>query len=104
MPKTTIPSENPGQTNFSRIKVGATFQAGGETYKKTSELTFEDVNRLEQYISPLFDRTINAVAKPQQSIDTSAKIVKEQPIEVEAAPKPKKPRKSKAKTEAAKVE
>jgi hypothetical protein len=99
MPKTTIPSENPGQTNFSKIKVGATFQAGGETYKKTSELTFEDVNRIEQYISPLFDRSINAAPKPQQTIDTSAKIVKEQPIEVEAAPKSKKARGKKAKVE-----
>lgn len=90
-----IVSENPGQTNFSKIKVGATFQAGGETYKKTSELTFEDMNRLEQYISPLFDRTINAVAKPAQSIDTSAKIVKEPALVIESEPKPKKPRKSK---------
>jgi hypothetical protein len=73
-----IPSENPSNKNFAAIKVGATFKAGGETYRKTSELTFEDVNHLEQYIDPLFDRKINAEAKPEAGIDTSAHVVKEQ--------------------------
>ena len=71
-----IPSEGLPNKNFTAIKVGATFQAGGETYKKTTELTFEDVNGLEQYIDSLFDKKIGAAAKPEVGIDTSAHIEK----------------------------
>jgi hypothetical protein len=74
----SIPSESLPNKNFAAIKVGATFQAGGETYKKTSELTFEDVNHLEQYIDSLFDKKIGAAAKPAVGIDTSAHVVKEE--------------------------
>jgi hypothetical protein len=80
----SIASENPaGATNFSSIKVGATFRAGGDTYRKTSDLTFDDVNGIEQYIDPLFDRKIGKDAVPPVKVDTSAKIVKEPGIEVE---------------------
>jgi hypothetical protein len=90
-----VVSENPaGATNFSKIKVGATFKAGGETFKKTSDLTFDDVNGIEQYIDPLFDRKIGADAVPPVKVDTSAKIVKEPGIEIETST-PKKAKKSK---------
>lgn len=72
----SIPSEGLPNKNFAAIKVGATFQAGGETFKKTTELTFEDVNGLEQYIDSLFDKKIGAAAKPVAGIDTSAHIEK----------------------------
>lgn|SRR5271157_2661651 len=74
----SIPSEGLPNKNFAAIQVGATFKAGGETYRKTSELTFEDVNHLEQYIDQMFDRKIGAEAKPVAGIDTSARVVKEQ--------------------------
>jgi len=75
-------------TNFSKIKIGATFKAGGEVYRKTSELIFEDVNGLEQYWDPLFDRRIDQEAVPAKAIDTSAKVVKESAITLEEAVKP----------------
>lgn len=74
----SIPSESLPNKNFTAIKVGATFRAGGEMYKKTTELTFEDVNGLEQYIDSLFDKKIGAEAKPEACVDTSAHIVKGQ--------------------------
>lgn len=92
-----IASEAPPQTNFSKIKIGSTFKAGGETYKKTSDLTFDDVNGIEQYIDPIFDRKIGAEAVPPLKIDTSAKVVKEPGLEIETAPTPKKAKAKKGK-------
>ena len=70
------------KTNVSRIKVGARFTASdGESYKKTSELTYDDSYGMERYIDPLFDRKINAPLDTRGGVDTSARIV--------AAPEPK---------------
>lgn len=63
-------------SNFTKIKIGSIFKtADGESYRKTSELTFDDMAGIEHYIDPFFDKKIGtAVAAPV--IDTSARIVK----------------------------
>ena len=65
-------------TNFSKIQINDFFDVDGEKYKKTSQLTFNDMVGLEHYIDPLFDRKIGAPpAPPVKGIDTSAKVVKD---------------------------
>ena len=79
-------------SNFSKIKMGALFTTSdGETYKKTSELTFDDMIGIEHYIDPFIDKKIGPTAVPStgQKIDTSARIVKE-PAVITNAPAPKK--------------
>lgn len=67
-------------SNFSKIKMGAMFTTSdGETYKKTSELTFDDMIGIEHYIDPFIDKKIGPGAVPSTGgvIDTSARVVKE---------------------------
>ena len=73
--------------NFSTIKIGSYFKTKeGETFKKTSELTYDDSIGLEHYIgSELgFDEKIVA------SVETT-------PAPAPPAAKPKKSKKTKAK-------
>jgi hypothetical protein len=71
-------------TNFSKIKIGAYFEAGDEKFKKTSELTYDDMAGIERYIDPFFDKKIGQAAKVT-TIDTSAKIAPPPgPIDVSA--------------------
>jgi len=80
-------------SNFSKIKIGTLFTADGETYKKTTELTYDDSVGIERYIDPFFDKKINAPVVPAKpDVDTSAHVVKSD--EAPAA-KPKKAKKSK---------
>ncbi len=85
-------------SNFSKIKIGATFHTSeGEAYKKTSELTFESLSTgIEQYIDPFFDKKIGTgVSTSAPAIDTSARVVKNNE---DAAPKKAKAKKSAKKT------
>jgi hypothetical protein len=51
-------------SNFSKIKIGAFFTTlDGETYKKTSELTFDDTVGIEHYIDPFIDKKIGPAAE-----------------------------------------
>jgi hypothetical protein len=84
-------------SNFSKIKMGAMFTTSdGETYKKTSELTFDDMIGIEHYIDPFIDKKIGPGAVPSTGgvIDTSARVVKE-PAVITNAPAPKVKKKSK---------
>lgn len=70
--------------NFSKIAVGRLFTTtDGATYKKTSELTFDDHVGIEQNIDPLFDRKI--VGEFSQTIPLPAKV-EGTPIVIEAKP------------------
>lgn len=56
--------------SFSKVKTGSIFTTtDGEQFKKTSDLTFDDMAGLEHYIDPFFDRKIGtpvpAVAAPK---------------------------------------
>lgn len=63
---------------FSAIKIGSLFTASdGERYKKTSELTYDDMYGLEHYIDPFFDKKINAPENVQPLVDTRAHIIKD---------------------------
>ena len=65
------------QTNFGKIKIGTFFFASdGEKYKKTSDLTFDDMYGMEHYWDPMFDRKIGVAADAKADVDTSARIVK----------------------------
>jgi hypothetical protein len=59
--------------NFSKVGVGKLFTTtDGATYKKTSDLTFDDHVGIEQNIDPLFDRKI--VGEFSQTIPLPAKV------------------------------
>ena len=95
-----VPVEpKPVETNFSKVKTGDYFTASdGEKYKKTSELTFDDSYGLEHYMDPLFDKKIGAPLVTPKSIDTSARVVKEEfetKISVKKTPKSPKPKSKK---------
>ena len=71
----TVPTAT--RSNFSKIAIGELFKTSdGETYKKTTELTFDDMVGLEHYIDPFFDKKIGASENIQPDVDTSARIVK----------------------------
>lgn len=80
-------------SNFSKVKMGSLFTTSeGETFKKTSDLTFDDMAGIEHYIDPFFDKKIGAAPKATKpDVDTSARVVKE---EVTAEPVKKSRKKS----------
>src|ERR1700677_5106052 len=71
------------KSNFSKIKIGKLFTTSdGDTFKKTTELTFDDMAGIEHYIDPFFDKKIGAAENIQPDVDTSARIIiggKEEP-------------------------
>lgn len=80
-------------SNFSKIKIGKFFKTSdGETFKKTTELTFDDMVGLEHYIDPFFDKKIGAAENIQPDVDTSARITKgkEEPLMTKSVKKPAK--------------
>lgn len=81
--------------NFSKIKMGSLFTTSdGETFKKTSDLTFEDMAGIEHYLDPFIEKKIGQKpvdAKP--TVDTSARVVKSG--ETEEAPKASKKKSAK---------
>jgi hypothetical protein len=81
--------------NFSKLKIGSLFEVDGETYRKTTELTYDDMAKIERYIDPFFDKRISGKATSlQPGVNTSARIVKDSEIQ---PVKPKKAKNKKAK-------
>lgn len=69
--------------NFFKIAVGELFVThDGATYKKTSELTFDDHVGIEQNIDPLFDRKIEGSIAAKIA---AAKAPVEEPLPAPAA-------------------
>lgn len=57
-------------TNFSQIKIGSLFTStDGETFKKTSELTYDDMAGLERYIDPFFEKKIKVEAAAEAPVE-----------------------------------
>jgi hypothetical protein len=70
--------------HFPTLPIGAAFVVDGEAFTKLTELTFRDPYGMEHYIDPLFDIKLGKVlaekaAAAQTIVDTSAKIVKDEP-------------------------
>jgi hypothetical protein len=67
--------------HFDKVKIGEFFEVDGEVFKKTSELMFESIAKIEQMIDPLWDKKIGRTAAEKEAaaakatVDTSAKIV-----------------------------
>jgi hypothetical protein len=82
--------------NFSKIKIGAIFTTpGGETFRKTSELVYEDMAGIEHYIDPFFEKKLAGIKTEPISIDTRARVIKESEVEEKPKTKKKKSKKSK---------
>jgi hypothetical protein len=67
--------------HFDKVKIGEFFEVDGEFFKKTSELMFESIAKIEQMIDPLWDKKIGRTAAVKEAaaakpvVDTSAKVV-----------------------------
>ena len=71
--------------HFDKVKIGEYFEVDGEMFKKTNELMFESIVKIEQMIDPLWDKKIGRTAAEKEAaaakatVDTSVKIVTETP-------------------------
>jgi hypothetical protein len=88
--------------NFSKVKIGTLFTTSdGETFKKTSDLTYDDSIGIEHHIGSEFgfDKKIGAPpAGPRSDVNVSARIAKDSEIDTDPrASGPKKPQPAKAK-------